>query len=57
MFVFQVGAQKSAPQEGQLFKPEVRSVTGKEMQRMLQQGVMPVCELMLSRVHNKPDAF
>ncbi|MFA6907302.1 MAG: hypothetical protein WC263_00565 [Candidatus Micrarchaeia archaeon] len=49
MFVFQVGAQKSSSEQQQF---STRIFTGKDAQRILQQGVMPVCEQMLLKVHN-----
>ena len=53
MFVFQTSAQKPMQQE----QFAVKVFTGRDAQRILQQGVMPVCKQMLSRVHGKPDAF
>ncbi|MFA5929983.1 MAG: hypothetical protein WC861_03815 [Candidatus Micrarchaeia archaeon] len=50
MFVFQVGMQKNAPQEGQAFKQQVEIFTGKDAQRLLK-AVGPACEQMLLKVH------
>jgi len=56
MFVFQL-AQKSAQQEGEAFKPQVKIYTNKADVQRIMQGVAGVSELMLSKVHGKPDAF
>ena len=56
MFVFQV-AQKNAQREGQAFQSQVKIYTNKADVQRIMQGVAGVSEQMLSRVHNKPDAF
>lgn len=50
MFLYQTSMQKPLEQQ----QPSVKVFTGKDAQRILQQGVMPVCEQMLSSVHGKP---
>jgi hypothetical protein len=50
MVEFQTGGQKFAPQD-QVLAVQAQVYYGKDAQRILQQGVMPVCEQMLSKMN------
>lgn len=54
MFVFQTSTMQK-PLEQQA--AGVRVFAGKDAQRLIQQGIAPACELVLSKVHGRPGAF